>query len=73
VVAPGGGFGEAWWSWRHQLCWRVARPAGAGCHPTPVPFAGAIAVLAVLTAMIAALPPAVYAANVDPVRIMRTP
>lgn len=42
-------------------------------YPTPVDFAAAVAVLASLTATVAALPPAVYAARLDPVNVMRTP
>lgn len=47
----------------------VARELGT----VPVDFALATTVLAVLTATIACLPPAAYAANRDPVEVMRTP
>lgn len=49
--------------------WLVARAT----HETPVGFAGALAVLAVLTALAACVPPAVFAARRDPVEVMRTP
>ena len=39
----------------------------------PYDFCAAVALLATLTAIIAAIPPAVYAARLDPVRVMRTP
>ena len=42
-------------------------------YPTPLVFATAGGVLAVLTALLAALPPATYAAHRDPVNVMRTP
>ena len=42
-------------------------------YASSVGFATAIAILATLTAAIAALAPAAYAANTDPVRVMRTP
>lgn len=47
----------------------VAR-AGTG---VPVAFAAAVGILAVLTAFVACLPPAVFAARRDPVEVMRTP
>lgn len=58
--------------------------ASAGCvagglangftgSPTPADFVVGIGVLACLVAAIAALPPAAYAARLDPVRVMRTP
>lgn len=46
--------------------------AQIGYAPSPA-FTIAVAVLATLTAAVAALPPAVYAARLDPVRVMRTP
>lgn len=42
-------------------------------YPTPLPFTAAVGVLAVLVAAVAAMPPALYAARLDPVRVMRTP
>lgn len=42
-------------------------------HATPADFTVAIGVLAVLTATVAALPPAIYASRIDPVNVMRTP
>lgn len=42
-------------------------------YPTPIEFAAAVAVLAALTAALAALPPAIYASRRDPVNVMRTP
>lgn len=41
--------------------------------PTPVDFTAGVGVLAVLVAAVAALPPATYAAQLDPVNVMRTP
>ena len=41
--------------------------------PTPVDFVAGIGVLAALVAALAAFPPALYAAALDPVRVMRTP
>lgn len=40
---------------------------------TPVDFTVAVGVLATLVAGVAALPPALYAARLDPVTVMRTP
>lgn len=42
-------------------------------HPPPVDFAFAVGVLAVLTASVAAVPPATLAAYRDPVVVLRTP
>lgn len=39
----------------------------------PISFAVGTAILAVLAALVAALPPALYAANRDPVTVLRTP
>lgn len=41
--------------------------------PTPVDFVTGVGILACLAAGFATLPPAVYAARLDPVRVMRTP
>lgn len=50
--------------------WAINHLSGV---PTPIPFTAAIGVLAALTATVAALPPALYAARLDPVHVMRTP
>lgn len=44
-----------------------------GAGPAPLEFTIAVAVLATLTAALACLPPATYAAGRDPVEVMRTP
>ncbi len=58
----------------------AALGAGIGCaqvwHTTgqfPATFAAATALLGVVTALLACLPPALYAARRDPVEVMRTP
>lgn len=70
------------------VCLRTTTPAIAGAilgtaagavvlirsgGGVPPDFAGATAVLATLVALLAALPPATYAATRDPVDVMRTP
>lgn len=44
----------------------------SGARP-PWPFVLAVAILALLAALIASIPPAIYAATRDPVRVLRTP
>ncbi|HQD23111.1 MAG TPA: hypothetical protein PKY27_12735 [Arachnia sp.] len=39
----------------------------------PLDFVGGVAVLAVLSATISAVPPALFAATRDPVAVLRTP
>ena len=42
-------------------------------NSVPITFATAVAILSIFTCAIAALPPAIYAAHRDPVRVLRTP
>lgn len=42
-------------------------------YPTPGAFAFSVATLGVLMAAVAAIPPAIYAAQLDPVEVMRVP
>ncbi|MDQ7992738.1 MAG: FtsX-like permease family protein [Propionicimonas sp.] len=50
--------------------WAVNRYTG---YLTPIPFTASVGILAALVAGLAAIPPAWYAARLDPVRVMRTP
>ncbi len=50
--------------------WAVNQSTG---FTTPLDFTVAVGVLAAMVALIAALPPAVYASRLDPVAVMRTP